>query len=284
MPDEKKELQARYVRYQTILREMTLMSDAFMRNVLKVTECAEYVLQVILEKPDLRVVDVVVQKDHKNLQGRSAVLDCVAQDADGNRFDIEVQQDNEGASPKRARFHSGLLDMNTLNPSEDFEKLPESYVIFITRNDVLGGGLPIYHVERTIRETGDAFADRAYILYVTASIQEDTELGRLMHDFHCKNADEMYSKVLADRVRALKETPKGVDNMCRELEELYLYGEKRGIEKGVASSLRNVMEKGVASSLKNVMAALGLSVEAAMDILRIPEDERANYMELLAKQ
>lgn len=32
------------------------------------------------------------------------------------------------------------------------------------------------------------------------------------------------------------------------------------------------------------MAALGLSVEAAMDILRIPEDERANYMELLAKQ
>jgi len=276
VPDEKKELQARYVRYQTILREMTLMSDAFMRNVLKVTECAEYVLQVILEKPDLRVVDVVVQKDHKNLQGRSAVLDCVAQDADGNRFDIEVQQDNEGASPKRARFHSGLLDMNTLNPSEDFEKLPESYIIFITRNDVLGGGLPIYHVERTIRETGDAFADRAYILYVTASIQEDTELGRLMHDFHCKNADEMYSKVLADRVRALKETPEGVDNMCRELEQLYLDGEKRGIEKGI--------EKGVASSLKNVMAALGLSIEAAMDILRIPEDERANYMKLLAKQ
>ena len=280
MPDEKKELQARYVRYQTILREMTLMSDAFMRNVLKVTECAEYVLQVILEKPDLRVVDVVVQKDHKNLQGRSAVLDCVAQDADGNRFDIEVQQDNEGASPKRARFHSGLLDMNTLNPSEDFEKLPESYIIFITRNDVLGGGLPIYHVERTIRETGDAFADRAYILYVTASIQEDTELGRLMHDFHCKNADEMYSKVLADRVRALKETPEGVDNMCRELEQLYLDGEKRGIEKGIEKGI----EEGVASSLKNVMAALGLSVEAAMDILRIPEDERANYMELLAKQ
>ena len=280
MPDEKKELQARYVRYQTILREMTLMSDAFMRNVLKVTECAEYVLQVILEKPDLRVVDVVVQKDHKNLQGRSAVLDCVAQDADGNRFDIEVQQDNEGASPKRARFHSGLLDMNTLNPSEDFEKLPESYVIFITRNDVLGGGLPIYHVERTIRETGDAFADRAYILYVTASIQEDTELGRLMHDFHCKNADEMYSKVLADRVRALKETPEGVDNMCRELEQLYLDGEKRGIEKGIEKGI----EEGVASSLKNVMAALGLSIEAAMDILRIPEDERANYMELLAKQ
>lgn len=276
VPDEKEELQARYERYRAILRNMTLMSDAFMRNVLKGTECAEYVLRIILEKPDLRVVDVVVQKDHKNLQGRSAVLDCVAQDADGSRFDVEVQQDNEGASPKRARFHSGLLDMNTLNPGEDFEQLPESYVIFITRNDVLGKGLPIYHIERRIEETGDAFADRSHIVYVTASIQENTKLGRLMHDFHCKNADEMYSKVLADRVRALKETPKGVDNMCRELEQLYLDGEKRGIEKGI--------EKGIVSSLKSLMTTLGLSIEAAMNALEIPESERTTYADLLAKQ
>ena len=28
-----------------------------------------------------------------------------------------------------------------------------------------------------------------------------TELGRLMHDFHCKNADDMYYGVLAERVQ-----------------------------------------------------------------------------------
>ena len=82
----------------------------------------------------------------------------------------------------------------------------------------------------------------------------------------------MCHKMLVDWVRALKETPKGVDNMCRELEQIYLYGEKRGIKKGVASRLRNVM------------TTLGLSIEAAMDILRIPEDERPAYMNLLAKQ
>ena len=37
-------------------------------------------------------------------------------------------------------------------------------------------------------------------------IQEDTELGRLMHDLHCKNAEDMHSKILADRVYELKET------------------------------------------------------------------------------
>ena len=83
MPNAQKELSARYERYREILRNLTLMSDAFMRNVLKVTACAEYVLQVILERRDLQVVDVIVQQDNKNLHGRSAVLDCVARDGDG---------------------------------------------------------------------------------------------------------------------------------------------------------------------------------------------------------
>ena len=56
-------------------------------------------------------------------------MDCVARDSTGKQFDVEIQQDNEGASPKRARYHSGLMDMNTLNPGQDFEELPESYVL-----------------------------------------------------------------------------------------------------------------------------------------------------------
>ena len=35
--------------------------------------------------------------------------------------------------------------------------------------------------------------------------QEDTELSRLMHDLQCKNAEDMHSKILADRVYELKE-------------------------------------------------------------------------------
>ena len=100
-----------------------------MRNVFKKRECLEYVLQVIMEKQDLHVIDQIIQKDYKNLQGRSAVMDCVARDSTGKQFDVEIQQDNEGASPKRARYHSGLMDMNTLNPGQDFEELPESYVL-----------------------------------------------------------------------------------------------------------------------------------------------------------
>ncbi len=40
-----------------------------MRNVFKKRECTEYVLQVIMNKKDLKVIDQVLQKDYKNLQG-----------------------------------------------------------------------------------------------------------------------------------------------------------------------------------------------------------------------
>lgn len=80
----------------------------------------------------------------------------------------------------------------------------------------------------------EEFPDETYIIYVNAKIQDETtELGRLMHDQQCRNAEEMYSEILAGRVRELKETPEGSDNMCREMDEIYNEGIEIGIERGL---------------------------------------------------
>ena len=216
------ELEQHYIKYKDVIKELTIMNDIFMRNVFKKRECVEHVLRIIMEMKDLQVLDHTIQKDYKNLQGRSAILDCVAKDEANKRYNVEIQQDSEGASPKRARYHSGLLDMNTLNPGQDFEELPDSYVIFITKDDVLGNGLPIYHANRMIGENGEMFGDGSHIIYVNSSVQgKDTALGRLMHDLHCKNADDMYSEVLAQRVSELKETEMEESiGMCDALDKL----------------------------------------------------------------
>ena len=255
------DLESRYEKYKGIIKNFTLMSDIFMRNVFKKRECLEYVLQVIMEKQDLHVIDQIIQKNYKNLQGRSAVMDCVARDSAGKQFDVEIQQDNEGASPKRARYHSGLMDMNTLNPGQDFEELPESYVIFITRDDILGYGLPIYHIDRQIKELEEAFQDEAHIIYVNSRKQDDTELGKLMHDLHCKKADEMHSPILAKRVYELKETQKGVELMCHEMEKIYSEGmesgEKRGELKAKKETILSLAEMGI--PVNKIAKAVNLS-------------------------
>ncbi len=242
----KNSLEVRYQRYRDILMELTMMSDVFMRNVLKDRACTEYILRTILEDGGLRVLEQVIQKDYKNLQGRSAILDCVAADSRGRQINIEVQQKTEGASPQRARYHSGLLDMNTLNPGQRFEELPESCVIFITLGDGLGYGCPIYHIKRKISEVNQDFRDGSYIIYVDSKNQEDTPLGRLMHDFHCSLASEMQSGILAKRVRELKETEEGAKTMCEEMDRIFRegrrlgekHGEKRGERRGEMKSKR----------------------------------------------
>lgn len=266
------ELEARYERYKGILKNLTIMSDMFMRNVLKKRECTEYMLQVIMGRKDLKVLDQVLQKDYKNLRGRSAILDCVVRDGDGRQFDVEIQQDTEGASPKRARYHSGLMDMNTLNAGQDFDELPETHVIFITRDDVLGYGLPIYHISRRIEEVGKGFQDESYIIYVNSSCQEDTELGHLMHDLHCKNARDMYSQVLADRVYELKETQEGVDHMCREMDEIYNEGAKLGEERGRVQGIAEGLAAGEMKKAKETALTLadrGMSVSDIADIVKV---------------
>ena len=131
-----------------------------------------------------------------------------------------MQRNDKGAGVKRARYNSSLIDANVTEPGDEYEKLNETYVIFITENDVLGGGQPIYHIDRTIKETGALFGDESHILYVNSQIKGDTVLGRLMHDFSCTKADDMIYPILANRVRYFKEDAKGVAIMCKVMEDM----------------------------------------------------------------
>ena len=71
-----------------------------------------------------------------------------------------------------------------------------------------------------------------------------------MHDFHCKSASEMYSEVLSGRVRTLKETEEGIEEMCRELEELYqmgmMDGRTEGRNEGIALGRAEGRNEGIA--------------------------------------
>lgn len=206
---------------------LRLLDDDFMNKVFADKACAEFLLQIILQRSDLKVAQVHVQHEVKNLQGRSARLDILAVDEENRVYNIEIQRDDRSASVKRARYNSSLIDANITEPGEQYEKLNETYVIFITEHDVLKGGRPIYRIERTVQETSESFGDRTHILYVNAQMKDDTALGQLMHDFSCTSADEMHYQILADRVRYFKEDKEGVATMCKIMEDMKNEAAKR---------------------------------------------------------
>ena len=206
-----------------MLAGFTLLDDDFMTIVFdRNIEAAELVLNIILGRNDLKVIEVVAQREYKNpiTGGRSIKLDIYAEDSNGKVYDIEVQNDDAGADIRRARFHSSMLDTKMLKEKQKFKEIHDSYVIFITKNDYLKMGLPMYHVERTVQEAGTLFGDGSHIIYVNGSYKDDDDpVGKLMHDFRCTSAADMFYQELAKPVRHFKETEGGRSKVCKAMEE-----------------------------------------------------------------
>ena len=246
------------------IRNFRLMDDDFMSKVFEDKTCAEFLLQIILNRDDLIVQEVHGQHDLKNLQGRSVRLDILAIDKSNQVYNIEVQRSDRGAGAKRARYNSSLLDANLTEAGDAYDALNETYVIFITERDVLKRSLPIYHINRIIEETGESFGDEAHIIYVNSQIKDETALGRLMHDFSCTDPDDMSYPILAQRVRYFKEDTKGVATMCRAFEEVREESLREGVLKGAhAKAIESAKRLLTAGKLsyQEIADAMGLSVE-----------------------
>ncbi len=202
------------------LKQFTMMDDDFMTRIFEDDKVlTQFMLNTILGRKNIWVIEEISQKVVKNLLGRSVRLDVFARDERGRPYDIEIQRADKGAGAKRARYYSALMDADETVPNMEPEKLPESYVIFITQNDIFKKGLPIYHIERVVKECDKPFNDKMHILYVNGKYRGDNQIGWLMHDFNCRNARDMKNKILADKVRYLKEADKGVKYMCKIMED-----------------------------------------------------------------
>lgn len=204
------------------LRDLRPIDDDFMRCLFKDNiPLAEFVLRIITGKQDLIITDCETQKDMKRLAGaRSICLDAYGTDPDGKKYDLEIQRQEKGADPHRARYHSSVMDVENLHSGQEFKELPDTYTIFIIEKDFYGKGEPVYPIERINLATGKSFEDGEHILYVNGEYRGESNLGKLMHDFNCTSADDMNFELMADRTRYLKENPEGVSEMCKVIEDM----------------------------------------------------------------
>ena len=211
--------------YWALIQRFRLIDDTFFNVCFdNYIEGMQLLLRIFFGWDDLVVKHVVAQRSTDNLYGRGVRFDVLAEDSEGKIYDCEVQRANKGAISRRARYNSSMMDARELAKGEEYSKLPETWVIFITENDIYGAGFPLYHVERIVQELQRLFDDGAHILYVNGANRDDTPLGRLMQDFFCENPEQMNYKELAERADYFKAGAEGVNTMCELMEK---FGEKK---------------------------------------------------------
>ena len=255
-----------------ILDNLRLMDDNFMTLFFDQNfKATELILKIILNKEDIVVTKIEVQKVEKNpsTNGRDVILDIFAKDSQGKNYDIEIQRADKGADKKRARFLSSVLDSRMLNKNEDFSKMCDSYVIFITENDVMEKGFPMYHVNRHIEELdNESFDDGNHIIYVNGAYKDvSSDIGKLMHDFRSTSSKDMFYDVLKEGMHHFKETEGGKAMTCKAIEA---YGDEQRLEGLLKGRAEGETKKAIETAKS--LQEKGMEVPFIAEVLKVTSD------------
>lgn len=270
---------------EQIVKTLCMMNNKFMNAMLHDNiPATQKMLRVIMKNDKIKVISVCVQNFIQNLFGHSAQLDILAEDENDRRFNVEIQRADEGAPAKRARFYSSSLDTVFLKAGHDYEELPETYVIFITENDVLQRNLPIYNIDRYIGQNMELFKDGSHIIYVNSQIQDDTPLGKLMQDMYCTDPAKLNYKEFAPQIEFLKHSKDGEGEM-RDLFEEYAHqvGQQIGQQLGQEIGEKIAKEKVKEATKKATMKAAKTTKKKTLKDMALKMLKRGDSVEDVAE-
>ena len=252
-----------------VIGSLCMMNNRFMNFMLDDNKkAAQVFLRVILGDDKIKVRNVRIQSFIQNIYGHSSQLDILAQDSKGRYFNVEVQRSDEGAPARRARFYSSILDTHFLQPSKLYEELPDTYVIFITENDVLRDNLPLYDIRRTIKQSARDFEDGSHIIYVNSQRRDDTALGKLMQDLYCTEPKNLHYQEFAERMEFLKYSKEGEAKMTDVIEE---YAAKKAEAVAKEAAKKTAQARNV--ELAKDLLSEGESIERTVRLSKLSEAE-----------
>ncbi|WP_289116205.1 hypothetical protein, partial [uncultured Dubosiella sp.] len=164
--------------------------------------------------------------------------DLFVEDMEGNLYNFEIENGRR-ALGQRALFNLSVLVSHMVKPNEPFCALNESWVVFLTRKDFMRRNEPFYTYEWFDRKWKRILHTKAHIRFVNGEYRGDDAIGKLMHDFHCTNPDDMFYDELREAVSYFKKEPKGVNAMCEIMREF----EKESRNKGRAEERKKAKKR-----------------------------------------
>jgi predicted transposase/invertase (TIGR01784 family) len=257
-----------------LVSQFTLLDDTFFSVVMQDEDTAEYVLRLCTGIPDLKLIKSNIQKAVRNLVGRSVTLDFLAEDSNGNVFNIEVQNADEKKyfGPKRSRYHQAVIDASLAPKGIDFDKLPELYVIFITPFNPLkkyGRNKIAYY--KTSYLDGVEWDNEVHEIYLNTEVKDDSALSDMLQYFKTADPDDDRFGPLSRSVRKYKYVDEEVNNMCRAVEEYAKERERIALEKAAEEMARTK------SGIVNSLLKKGFPLKEALEIAEIDEETYSSH-------
>jgi len=226
---------------------VNLSDFALFLSVMREKEAYHCVLSIILDEPDLEIMDVHVENVVLNKSGKRAIrLDAWAVDKLKRQFAMEMQNDKDtDYIPKRARFYQSLIDSPILKSGKrtKYKELPTTAIIFITQDDLFGKDLAMYtFIEKCVEVEDLCLEDGTKKIFLNMSSKNGSNvLISLLQYFKTSNLDNPDIIVRDERLEILDSIVAEVKE-SEEWEELSMNIYQSGIEKGKAQSVIELLE------------------------------------------
>ena len=188
---------------------------------------------------------IVYNPEYKGIR-----LDVYLKDDKNRHFNVEMQVANTEIF-KRSRYYHSQIDMELLSTGIDYEKLPESYVIFICDFDPIGLGKYKYTRRQIIEEDlGYNYDDGSHTVFLSTVGTNEKEVSQDLVKFlkyvgaELEESNEDYSDEFVKQLQKSVEKIKLDREMGRRymlfeelMKEEYNAGKAEGLELGKAEGL-----------------------------------------------
>ena len=228
----------------------------------------EEILRTVLDDDALVVEESFVQDSLDNLVARSVVVDALCVMGDGARCCVEVQKADDADHLRRVRYIRSSTEVAFTDRGSSYKDLPPVVVVFLSSFDPMGAGRTTYHVDKVVRETGARLEDGTLDVYVNSAADDGSKAAGPMRYMKDSNGEDPEFPRLSGRVSYFKDTEEGEAHMSDLVEE---YANERGREMAAESALQ-----ALAAAVRSLMERGGMALDAAMDLLGVPDSMAAD--------
>lgn len=254
--------------------EYNLSDFALFLSVMSNPEAYKNTLSVIMDEPEIELLEVKVEQVLLNKQGKKAIrLDAWAKSRDDRQFNMEMQNDSSSDSiPKRSRYYQSMLDTPILKSGRAtrYRELSSTVIIFITQEDIFGRDLAKYTFSEQCEEIcGLKLEDGTQKIFLNMSSRNGSdELVSLLQYMKNTSLDNPEIIVKDKRLLRLDEIVNEVKS-SEEWEDfkmnIYSMGIEQGVEQGIKALIETCQELGCSkeTTLSMVADKFSLSKESA---------------------
>lgn len=234
------------------VRQFHLTSDILFCKVMEDKRACQELIQ-ILTGENLEIRSVKTQYSIRNLENHSVVLDVLAEDERGRLINVEIHPREDEDHVKRVRYHLSSIDTSLLEKGQSFEKLPDVYLIYITRKDFIGKNRAVTNIHRVAGGNEVILDNGVHEIYVNLEGQaEDVRQKELIR--FIVNSERYHEVIsfpnLADRVRFFKEKKEGIEIMCEVMYDIFEKERAEGRAEGRAEAIKKGIEILIADNLE----------------------------------